>query len=48
MNLHLETDDDPRTRQFIDEHNALSDAALKTPRAPASSSTSTTRFPTRR
>ena len=31
MNLHLETDDDPRTRQFIDEHNALSDAALRTP-----------------
>ncbi|MBB3919358.1 prolyl oligopeptidase family serine peptidase [Rhizobium fabae] len=31
MNLHLETDDDPRTRRFIDEHNALSDAALRTP-----------------
>ncbi|MGO7179079.1 prolyl oligopeptidase family serine peptidase [Rhizobium ruizarguesonis] len=31
MNLHLETDDDPRTRQFIDEHNTLSDAALRTP-----------------
>ncbi|WP_277544619.1 MULTISPECIES: prolyl oligopeptidase family serine peptidase [Rhizobium] len=31
MNLHLETDEDPRTRQFIDEHNGLSDAALRTP-----------------
>ncbi|MGO7164867.1 S9 family peptidase, partial [Rhizobium johnstonii] len=31
MNLHLETDDDPRTRQFIDEHNRVSDAALRTP-----------------
>ncbi|MGO4483041.1 prolyl oligopeptidase [Rhizobium pisi] len=31
MNLHLETDDDPKTRRFIDEHNALSDAALRTP-----------------
>ena len=31
MNLHLETDDDPRTRRFIDEYNALSDAALRTP-----------------
>ena len=31
MNLHLETDDDPRTRQFIDEHNGLSDKALRTP-----------------
>ncbi|MBB2691560.1 UNVERIFIED_ORG: prolyl oligopeptidase [Rhizobium esperanzae] len=31
MNLHLEADEDPRTRQFIDEHNALSNAALRTP-----------------
>ncbi|TCU27416.1 prolyl oligopeptidase family serine peptidase [Rhizobium laguerreae] len=31
MNLHLETDDDPRTRQFIDEHNRASGAALRTP-----------------
>lgn len=31
MNLHLETDEDPRTRQFIDEHNRVSDAALRTP-----------------
>ncbi|MBY3220824.1 prolyl oligopeptidase family serine peptidase [Rhizobium laguerreae] len=31
MNLHLETDDDPRTRQFIDEHNRVSGAALRTP-----------------
>ncbi|RUM05644.1 prolyl oligopeptidase family serine peptidase [Rhizobium chutanense] len=31
MNLHLETDDDLRTRKFIEEHNALSDAALRTP-----------------
>ncbi|MDR9761854.1 prolyl oligopeptidase family serine peptidase [Rhizobium redzepovicii] len=30
MNLHLETDDDPRTRQFIDEHNRVSDAAFRT------------------
>ncbi|MBY3166909.1 prolyl oligopeptidase family serine peptidase [Rhizobium laguerreae] len=31
MNLHLETDDDPRTRQFINDHNRVSDAALRTP-----------------
>ncbi|RUM26519.1 S9 family peptidase [Rhizobium vallis] len=31
MNLHLETDDHPSTRQFIEEHNARSDAALRTP-----------------
>ncbi|OHV20631.1 S9 family peptidase [Rhizobium sp. RMa-01] len=30
MNLHLETDDDPRTRQFIDGYNRVSDAALRT------------------
>ncbi|MBY3236631.1 S9 family peptidase [Rhizobium laguerreae] len=31
MNLHLETDNDPRTRQFINDHNRVSDAALRTP-----------------